>query len=276
MGDDVMNLHNRVGLVLSPPLPGDIVRVIDVGDGPTPEGDPSNPVRRPPPRPARAARPQKQYPHLSAAAAHPPTRGSPPPPTPPTQARALADVVPGADALRVSAPSCGAPPRGGAPLPVAAAKWSADPAVTAAARAFMAARKGVQVDPAAVGVWEFSLPGAGAAGVAVGDAVQFDRRASAGGRVAGNNFHDSYDACIRLQASGTLLQGNTYERVPGGISVVFDDAWLEGSADIRGVTIADNVFVDVLSPPATSFAQILSADKGVQNLTLRNNTVRGA
>ncbi len=44
MGDDIMNIHNRVGLVLSPPLPGDIVRVVDVGDTPTPVGDPANPV----------------------------------------------------------------------------------------------------------------------------------------------------------------------------------------------------------------------------------------
>ena len=227
------NIHNRVGLVLSPPLPGDIVRVIDVGDTPTPAGDPAHP------------------------------------------ARALAEVVPGADALRVSPPACGAPPRGGAPLAVAAARWSADPAVIAAARAYMAAKKGqVQVDPAAVGVWEFTLPGAGAAGVAVGDAVQFDRRASAGARVLNNRFHDSYGSCVRLQASGTLVEGNAYERVPGGISVVYDDPWLEGSTDIANVRIRDNYFAGVLWPHATEFSQILHADKGVANLTAFNNTVR--
>ncbi len=186
-------------------------------------------------------------------------------------------MAPGSDALRVSPPTCGAAPRGGAPLPVAAARWSEDPAVAAAARAFMAARKGqVQVDPAAVGVWEFTLPGAGAAGVTVGDAVQFDRRASAGGVVRGNFFHDSYDACFRLQAAGTVVEGNTYQRVPGGISVVYDDPWLEGSTDIRDVLIADNLFVDVgnQGKPDTQFSEVLQKDPGVANLTARNNTVK--
>ena len=182
--------------------------------------------------------------------------------------------MPGADVLRVSPPACGAPPRGGAPLAVAAARWSTDPAVIAAARAYMATRKGqVPVDPVAVGVWEFTLPGAGAAGVAPGDAVQFDRRSSAGAKVVNNSFHDSYDSCFRLQAAGTLMAGNMYTRVPGGISVVYDDAWLEGSTDIGDVLIENNVFQDVLWPYATSFAQILSADAGVSNLTCRNNTV---
>jgi len=138
----------------------------------------------------------------------------------------------------------------------------------------MAARKGqVPVDPVAVGVWEFTLPGARAAGVDVGDAVQFDRRSSAGGRVAFNTFHDSYDSCFRLQASGTVMEGNTYQRVPGGISVVYDDAWLEGSSDISVVRIENNTFVDVLWPHATSFDEILHADPGVKNLTVKNNTV---
>jgi hypothetical protein len=139
----------------------------------------------------------------------------------------------------------------------------------------MAARKGqVQVDPAGVGVWEFTLTGAATAGVSAGDAVQFDRRSSAGGRVAANVFHDSYDSCFRLQAAGTVVEGNTYVRVPGGVSVVFDSPWLEGSSDISNVVLADNTFVDVLWPHATSFSQILNADKGVVNLTTRNNTVK--
>ena len=269
------DIHNRVGLVLSAPLPGDIVRVIDVGDTPTPIGDPVNPVRVDAPSPlplyllVRAAKESANASAVLTECASPPN-----PHINLRQARALAVVVPGVDVLRVSPPSSGASPRGGAPLPVAAARWSTDAAVIAAARAYMAARKGqVQVDPVAVGVWEFTMPGASAAGVAVGDAVQFDRRASAGAVVARNRFHDSYDSCFRLQSAGTVLAGNVYARVPGGISVVYDDPWLEGSTDIANVLIEDNVFQDVLWPYATDFAQILHADPGVANVTCRNNTV---
>ena len=70
------------------------------------------------------------------------------------------------------------------------------------------------------------------------------------------------------------MSGNVYARVPGGISVVYDNAWLEGSTDIADVLIEDNVFQEVMWPYATSFSQILSADAGVVNLTCRNNTVQ--
>ena len=79
-----------------------------------------------------------------------------------------------------------------------------------------------------------------------------------------------------MQAAGTVVEGNTYQRVPGGISVVYDDPWLEGSTDIRDVLIADNLFVDVgnQGKPDTQFSEVLQKDPGVANLTARNNTVK--
>ena len=231
MGDDVMNIHNRVGLVLQTPINDDAVLVIDVGDTPTPQGNPAFP------------------------------------------ARALADVIPGQDALLISPPRPGSPSRGGGALKVATAAWVTDATLVAAAVAYMKDRGGVPVDPLAVGVWNFSLPGTRVAGVAAGDIVQFDRRAGSGGRVSGCTFSDAYDSCFRLQASGTLLAGNSYARIPGGISISFDPDWLEGSSDIQGVQLLDNVFQDVLWPHAKEFSQILSVGSGVKNVSTFNNTV---
>ena len=225
MGDDVLNFHNRVGLVLAATPPSTVL-VIDVGDMPTPAGD------------ARAP------------------------------ARSFARITPG-DTLRLSSPS--GQSRGG--LAVQAIAWSTDAAVTAAARAAIAARPGVQVNPAGVGVWEMQLEGAGAAGVAVGDVVQYDAAACVGARVLDSYFSDAYDSCFRLQASGAQVSGNTWQRVPGGVSVVYDPAWLEGAADLANVAVVGNAFRGVLWPPATSPQQLFTVDKSVVNFTQSGNAV---
>ena len=229
MGDDVLNFHNRVGLVLAVGA-GDLLQVIDVGDMPTPAGDEAHP------------------------------------------ARALASLVAGRDALQLSSPS-GAPRGGGAPLPVAAITWSTDPAAVAAAQRYMAQRPGVPVNPAGVGVWSMQVVGAGAGGVVVGDVVQFDRQACRGARVQGCTFTDAYDSCFRMQAGDSLVQGNTWQRIPGGFAVVYDPQWLEGSSDIASVLVQGNTFEAVLHPPATTTQQIFSVDGSVRNFTQRNNSV---
>lgn len=228
MGDDVLNFHDRVGLVLSISAQ-DTLQVIDVGDMPTPQGDTTHP------------------------------------------ARAFADIQGGgADALRLSSPS--GIPRGNSSLPVSAITWNTDPTTTAAAKAAIASRPGVVVNPDGVGVWDMTLLGAGAAGVVVGDVVQFDRRSGVGARVQGCTFTDAYDSCFRLQSSDSLIFGNTWERIPGGLNVGFDSEWLEGASDIHNVIIQDNVFRAVLNPPTSSFASILHQDASVKDLVQSNNT----
>lgn len=225
MGDDVLNIHNRVGLVLAV-TGASSLRVIDVGDTPTPALDPSAP------------------------------------------SRALADVVPG-DVLRLSSP------RGdlrGAPS-VARFVWSTDSSVIAAARAYVAARPDVAVNPAGVGVWEAVFAAPLPTGIVPGDIVQFDRRASMCAVVINSTFTDAYDSCFRLQASGALVSGNTWLRIPGGVSVVFDPAWLEGASDIRDVALDKNHFRAIGNPPATMLKEILHVDGNVVNFTAVGNTV---
>jgi hypothetical protein len=108
--------------------------------------------------------------------------------------------------------------------------------------------------------------------VVVGDVVQFDRRSGVGGRVQGCTFSNAYDSCFRLQSSDTLLLGNTWESIPGGLNVGFDSQWLEGASDIHNLVIQDNVFRAVLNPPATSFSAILHVDPSVKDLVQANNT----
>jgi len=237
MGDDVANFHNRVGLVLSTGGGsggggGLTAAIIDVGDTPTPRLDPANP------------------------------------------ARALAFAVPG-DVLKITAPD--GTPRGGAPggaftLAAAGLVWDTAPAVIAAARAAVAARPGVAVDPRGIGVWAATFTAAGA-DVVPGDIVQFDRFAGLGATVTDGVFTDAYDSCFRLQSSGARLANNTWARIPGGISVGYDPAWLEGASDIAGIGIDGNTFRAVLFPPATSMGQILSVSGGAVNVTQAGNTV---
>ena len=172
------------------------------------------------------------------------------------------------DVLKLSSPR--GVPRG-APA-VTRFAWSTDAAAIAAARAYIAARPGVAINPAGVGVWDAQLA-APVEGVVAGDIVQFDRRSSAGAAVVNSSFSDAYDSCFRLQASGAYVAGNTWLRVPGGVSVVYDPSWLEGSSDITDVALVGNHFRAVHYPPATTIAQIFFVDPTAVNVTQHDNTV---
>lgn len=247
MGDDVANVHNRVGVVLSaarvPPGPpagavgggGDAyeVLIIDVGDTPTPRLNASEP------------------------------------------ARALAFARPG-DVLKVT--SAAGAPRGGVPggaLTLVSIAWDADPATVAAAVAAIAARGGEAADPRGVGVWRavFAPPAGGLYDVQPDDITQFDRFAGAGARVVGNAFSDAYDSCFRLQASGALVANNSWARTSGGVTVTYDADWLEGAADIADVAVTGCTFQAVGFPPATRVADIFHVAAGVVNFTQTDNAL---
>jgi len=227
MGDDALNFHNRVAVVLSA---GARMNVVDLSDVPAPEG------------------------------------GAAPP------ASALADLLPG-DALKFMTAQARTPRGTGV---VASVARVTDPAVLADARALAASLPGVSVDPAAVGVWALAFSAPPDAATARGDIVQFDRRACAGGVVRDSTFSDAYDGVFRLQARDSTLLNSTWRRTAGGLQIVYDPTWKEGSTDVANVAVLNCSFVDVLHPPATSMQQVVHVDSNVVNLTLAGNTVSAA
>lgn len=234
MGDDVANFHDRVALVLSASPAAPGTTLALLID----VGDMPTPAHDP------------QNP-----------------------ARAFGDVRAG-DTLRVSNPA-GVPRAGGGGTPtVVSMVWDDNATTLAAAKAAIVSRGGVAVNPLGIGVWSvtWSTP-AGAEAPQPGDVVQFDRRATAGASVRDCTFSDAYDSCFRLQASNALISGNTWERIPGGVSVVYDPSWLEGSSDIANVALLSNTFHAIGDPPATSIKQILTVDAVVQNFTQSDNQV---
>jgi hypothetical protein len=233
MGDDVANIHNRVGVVLSAgrAAGGYEVLIIDVGDTPTPRLDATNP------------------------------------------ARALAFARPGDVIKVTSAagtPRGGAP--GGA-MALTAIAWDTDPSVVAAAVVAVKARGGEAADPRGVGVWRALFAAPSTYDVVPNDITQFDRFAGAGARVVGNAFSDAYDSCFRLQASGAVIANNSWARTNGGVTVTYDADWLEGAADIANVAVTGCTFSAVGFPPATSVPAIFHVAATVVNFTQADNAI---
>jgi hypothetical protein len=234
MGDDVFNFHNRVGIVLSTETaPNGALSAVIIDVGDTPT------------------------PRLD--------------PASPSRALAFARA---SDVLKISSPA--GTPRGGAPegaftltLPLS---WSANASTVAAARAAIAARPGVAVDPRGIGAWEavFDAPGTD---VAVGDVVQFDRYAGMKGLVRDSVFTDAYDTCFRLQSRGALLINNTWARTGGGIEIGYDPQWLEGASDIANINIDGNTFRAVGYPPKTTIDEVISVQKTALNVSQADNVV---
>jgi len=102
------------------------------------------------------------------------------------------------------------------------------------------------------------------------DLVQFDTMSSNGALVRNNYFHDSYDNCMRLQSSNTMVANNTFEHASSGIQVVFDQPWLEGSLGLNNITIEFNKFVSVVG--CTDAKSCITIDPDVTNVVALNNT----
>lgn len=234
MGDDVANFHNRVGIVLSTAtIPNGALAAIIIDVGDTPT------------------------PRLD--------------PTNPSRAFAFARV---GDVLKISSPS--GTPRGAAPdgafTLTASLDWSVNSSIIAAARAAIAARPGVAVDPRGIGAWQavFDAPGSD---VVPGDVVQFDRYAGANALVEDSTFTDAYDTCFRLQSRGAVVMNNTWARTSGGIEIGYDPEWLEGASDIANIVIDGNTFRAVGYPPKTTIEEVISVQKNVLNVSQSNNVV---
>jgi len=102
--------------------------------------------------------------------------------------------------------------------------------------------------------------------------VQFNAQSGMGAIVRNNYFHDSYDNSMRLQASNTLVENNIFERASWGISVVFDQNWLEGSLGLHNIAILNNTFKSIQGCNTTNNC-ITLIGPGIQNLTIAGNTV---
>jgi hypothetical protein len=250
-GDDLVNFHNRANYVLrnssattsthhhtgsnsdSSSNNSNVVLVVDVGDIPSPWGGPTAPLR------------------------------------------SFSDVQAG-DTLRVFGPGeFGAPV---ANVTVASCALSTDAAALAEARALVHSLLQGRVNPAAVAVWEVSVaswssPSSASSSsssssspstssgpfpaLSASDVVQFDRRASKGGTLLRVQAADIYDSCGRLQSSGVALLNTTCARARSGLTVVFDEAFAEGTRAIDGVQLVGNAFVSIGSPPfAATMAQV--------------------
>lgn len=236
-GDDAMNFHNRVGVLLAPPTSSSTgagtwaVQVIDVGDVPSLYGG--------------MVEPASSYAGLGMG-----------------------------EELKFFSPG-----EGGTLLGTGTVAGNArvsDPAVLAAAQAVMAAWQGVKIRPQAIAVWAITLSGSPPSGLAAMDVVQADAHSSQGGLVVNSTFEHAYDSCFRLQASGTRLANSTFSYMGGGVSVVYDPGWLEGSAGLTNIAITGNSFRTVEighGVAAANISQVLTVDAGVQGLTVSGNSV---
>lgn len=84
----------------------------------------------------------------------------------------------------------------------------------------------------------------------------------------------AYDSCFRLSACETTLTGTSFTYVPGGVHVVYDQGWLEGSKGIANITVVNNSFAHIGAPPyASNMGQVLDHDPDVVNLYVANNVV---
>ena len=77
--------------------------------------------------------------------------------------------------------------------------------------------------------------------------VQFDARAGRGAIIRNSTFTDSYNNLGRVAAPDMRVEFNNVTRCGDGAHVEFLPGFLEGSLDIRNITVADNTFVDVRS-----------------------------
>jgi len=103
--------------------------------------------------------------------------------------------------------------------------------------------------------------------------IQFNAQSGQGAVVQNNYFHDSYDNSMRLQASFTLIESNIFERASAGISVVFDQFWLEGSLGLHNISIVNNTFKSVQGCTSTNSC-VTSIGPDIKNLIIKGNVVQ--
>lgn len=76
--------------------------------------------------------------------------------------------------------------------------------------------------------------------------VQVADLGGAGTVVRNSRFVDSYDNCMRIQSiNNTVVENNLFVGASHGLSIMFDESFLEGALGIRGVQVINNTFVNV-------------------------------
>ena len=226
-GDDLVNFHNREGLLLFSSVGADgFLVVVDVGDVPSPMGGSAAPLR--------AMNDLRNGDSLQVFA--------------PGDAGALLATVVVSTAARSTDSSALIAAHAlldklgftGRINPASVALFNVTCSTVAAA-----ADAGVEGAPA-------ELP--------AGSVVQFNRRTSTGGSLVRVIAEDLYDSCGRLQASGVSMTNTTCRRAYSGLTVVYDAAFLEGTRAIAGVAVTGSTFAAVGSPPAANMSQVIVSD----------------
>jgi len=223
-GDDLVNFHNREGLVLFSSVVADGFLVVDVGDVPSPIGGGAAPLR---------AMDDLQH------------------------GDSLLVFAPGDAGTLLTTVVVNTVTRSTDSSALSAAHDLLDKlGFTGRVNPASVALFNVTCSPAAI---EAGVQGAPAE-LPAGSVVQFNRRTSAGGSLVRVIAEDLYDSCGRLQASGVSMMNTTCRRAYSGLTVVYDAAFLEGTRAIAGVAINGNTFAAVGSPPAANMSQVIVSD----------------
>jgi hypothetical protein len=104
--------------------------------------------------------------------------------------------------------------------------------------------------------------------------TQLDAQSSAGGVVRNCTFRDSYDNTMRLQASHTLIEDTLFDGAGAGVGVVFDAGFLEGTLGIHNVTLRNNIFRGVRG--CTNASTCVHVGPTARDVTLSGNVYEPA
>ena len=95
--------------------------------------------------------------------------------------------------------------------------------------------------------------------------VNIDRLSNGGAVVRGNTLKEC--GGLRFKSIGGSVTGNSFNRTVG-ISILIWPGWLEGSAGLRDVLVADNSMLAYLKANTSGW---ITVGKGTSNITLRDN-----
>jgi hypothetical protein len=101
--------------------------------------------------------------------------------------------------------------------------------------------------------------------------IQYDAHSSMGAVIRDSYFHDSYCNTMRLQASNTLIVNNTFEHAALGFNIVFDQAWLEGSLGLHNISVISNTLKSIGG--CTTEKDCFNIDLDVKDVHIKGNKI---
>jgi hypothetical protein len=101
--------------------------------------------------------------------------------------------------------------------------------------------------------------------------IQYDSHSSMGTVIRDSYFHNSYCNTMRLQASNTIIFNNTFEHAALGFNIVFDQPWLEGSLGIHNVSIIGNTLKSIGG--CTDEKSCFNIDPDIKDVTIKDNKI---